>query len=864
MSWFKTIYESVINEISADDAYVRFYSSIPREDYDAILGGDPAPNKFMQFFLNCVRDGYSDKEEAIQAIQAYKSADNLIRQNVKNKVDAGEYADAADVIGDIEYLSNGGAIVSKKKFAKEGYIKIKEDERWLVTSTTNYLASNHYFRTSHWCTASDREGRYDGYKMFLRYGEYSDSVLIQFKWKGKIEEDERPESLDEDADSRLWDTEKGFIGEEMPKQYSMFQVQVSVEPMGTIGQICDFLDESVGTETLKSYIGTELFSVLKDREILTWLKKRVDEQAQKERVYQDKMDAIIEKRKERMQEKYRKEEERLQKIADAFNEEKHQAVAEKWREFCEKKMYENPEIISLIYGRDCDRSEDATDDMLAQTNYVGVNSAIPLDGGRYMLDLICKIGTQRYVADDTNARGYSVPILAEYVSIDRARGTGNLIVFVDENGRLLDGTLGPFNTTYSDIEYVRRLDGEWEKRFFIIEIENDTNSENYTGPHWTLYDDKTKKTMPIQHRLSRYCKINDETTIFFGRIRHIMGEDIYFYNENTGEFRLRGEKDPCCHLVSRDEGLVLYRQNEDFQLLYYPDQEIYGFKIPRSTDYMASQYKSFEGTLLHYVQTCDYSNVIRLVFENGEHNGILKDGGDLLFAKNGYDSSIKLDGRFLLWVDAHGESELLQYAEGKYAKLDKDTETWNPCDRFGKTEKEKIAAKNFADWQAQGGHSPEAKAQMDKMWADRNGENINPLDAWDDNDAMIGNDSKVADGVTYDDNFAYSKAMQKFDKDDNWRGYIGFKDPEGQYKNLNRALQDPDYGMTKLINGEIPDYIRRNPWYRIGKNGKPLDQPWYDEDEIPARLSDRVVREEKINESINKMRSIWDRMGLND
>ena len=52
MSWLKNIYESIINEISAEDAYNRFYSSIPREDYDKILDGDPAPDKLKQFILN--------------------------------------------------------------------------------------------------------------------------------------------------------------------------------------------------------------------------------------------------------------------------------------------------------------------------------------------------------------------------------------------------------------------------------------------------------------------------------------------------------------------------------------------------------------------------------------------------------------------------------------------------------------------------------------------------------------------------------------------------------------------------------------------------------------------------------------------
>ena len=58
--------------------------------------------------------------------------------------------------------------------------------------------------------------------------------------------------------------------------------------------------------------------------------------------------------------------------------------------------------------------------------------------------------------------------------------------------------------------------------------------------------------------------------------------------------------------------------------------------------------------------------------------------------------------------------------------------------------------------------------------------------------------------------------------------------------------------------------MRKNPWYRIGKDGKPLDQPWYDEDEIPANLSDRVIHRNRVNEEFNKMKSIWDRMGLND
>ena len=73
MSWLNTIVEGILSEIGADDAYNRFYNSIPREDYDEILGGESNIDKFMQFILNGVRDGLCNKSDAVEAVQAYKN-----------------------------------------------------------------------------------------------------------------------------------------------------------------------------------------------------------------------------------------------------------------------------------------------------------------------------------------------------------------------------------------------------------------------------------------------------------------------------------------------------------------------------------------------------------------------------------------------------------------------------------------------------------------------------------------------------------------------------------------------------------------------------------------------------------------------
>ena len=110
MGLFNIVLEGVLNEVRAEDAYSKFYSSMPREDFDRITGGEENIDKFIQFFLNCVRDGKSTVDEAVEAINAFKGADQLVKQKIKNKLSNGEYEEAAEVTYDVNYLSSGGAV----------------------------------------------------------------------------------------------------------------------------------------------------------------------------------------------------------------------------------------------------------------------------------------------------------------------------------------------------------------------------------------------------------------------------------------------------------------------------------------------------------------------------------------------------------------------------------------------------------------------------------------------------------------------------------------------------------------------------------------------------------------------------------
>lgn len=889
MSWLKTIYESVVNEIGADDAYNRFYSSIPREDYDAILNGDPAPDKFMQFALNCVRDGKATKDEAIETIQKYKNADELVRQNVLNKFRNGEYEDLVAISADIDYLSSGGAVLSRKKFAKEGFFKIKETDKWVLTCVTNYTASNHYFGDSHWCTASDRDGEYDGYSMFLNYTDlpyykhYLGNVLFQLKWKGEIlggnsEEDENYDYVDSEA----FDGNKGYIGEKIGRKYSMFQAQVDVEN-ARVGQICDFFDKDVTEGKLERFVGSEMMGAMKDNEIRSWCWKKMVSQYEKEEKYQESQEKIVRKRRQRREEALRRLWDELRTQCNQWNSEKKEKIKALWYEFIDKKLYQDSSILMKMVERDLNGIDNETDEALAETYFAAISDVY--NNGNGMLVFLIKpmVGIKKSV-DDTRDGEDVPPYIYDSYTLEYIHDLGFVTL-------LLSGDRGEVNSLEevigvakegNDVSISTILDKSsdaWssKERFYICQFINYGTSQVKNVLVDTMWNGDDYQIFDCPFDTKSFMQINDETIIFYSGNSD---REFFYYSPNTGEIK-SSDKDE--HLIILDAyGYSISICSNGINKIYNPSKGLYGQVIKEKSAIGSIRYslesngrlrlgnrgvKLNDGDILGY----------QFEYKNGANAIIVGSDGEPIFGiygtrvggahKNRIAISIDRDKvQTSAYADKDGDRTIFYYdTEEGFFYVDSQGNHIK-ADRFGKTEEDKIADKNFRDWQAQGGHSPEAQAQMDAMWNERQGVGKgaqSTFDAWNDDDLNL--DDAGGDGkFRYMPDFEFNKALQNFDKDDRWRGTVMLKDPEGYAKSMSQALDDPDYGINNLAHGKIPDYIRRNPWYRIGRDGKPIDQPWYDEDEIPARLSDRIVRENRINSQFNKMKSIWDRMGLNE
>ena len=837
MSWLSLIYESIVNEIGADDAYNRFYSSIPREDYDQILQGEQNPDKFMQFILNCVRDGKTDKDGAVEAVSAFRSADQLIKQNVVNKFKAGEYESADDVTADIKYMASGGSILSRKKFAKEGYIKIKETDKWLVTCTTNYLASNHYFGDSHWCTASDRDGRYDGWRMFLRYGIHADCVLIQYTWKGQVikkkkeEDEERPEPLDEENKSM------GFEGDAIKEDYSKFQAETDGSD---IGMICDYFDNTIAEHELKHYVGDELFSILYDKEIIKWLKNRQEEQHKKETEYQKSQDEVIKKKKERKERERMAAYNRLMEECQEYNDAKEPMILSCWEKFINDKEYLNPEIIQKIVDRDIEsiyEDDELTDDNFKETNFAGCVTVEPYGRTGYAIMIAAVRGISKYVNtnyDDNEEEVYSIETEASRCHVSN----GGVIVIYDDKkiiGSYLGDALGNMALQHTE------LNGNYSMRFLVIKP-----NEKST----IFYDAENSNTFSadkLKGRVRDIFSMENGTFLiaFDSRFSISDWQNYAVYDSKDGSVREFEEGvDPDFYAFNYRESFALRYTDE--QYIYHPSSNIYAQFVPTMeypNDVITNDKKD----------TVSPGDVIGLSFKGGKYNAIKYGEKEFIFGFWGAMINVIDDDAVNTW---NNKSDFaLCYKNGRYTKRDDKLNTVD-CDKYGVSAQEKLEKDNFRKWKEAGGHSPEAQAQMDKMWADRNGDFIggedDALHAWNDNDRGL---DRREGYINLD---TVRSALSRSDDD-------SFGDIRRAVDSVDNLEPNPNWGGRVGIRDNSPNSeLRDNAFYRVDRQGRPIDTPWHEEDEIPANLSDRVVRRNRINEQFNKMKSIWDRMGLNE
>ena len=186
--------KELINEISTTDAYARFYKdNIPQDVYEALMKGTDKMTPFHKLCLDSIVNyNWGEAEHNYILPHARLIGDKWAEANQDARQLLLRYLESSDIARKGRSFESIAAITEKilgkeghteSSYRDRGYHVLYENEMVLITCTTSYSASKKYYGDSHWCTASDVFGDYNGYKMFGDYtvdddSEY-DGILIQ-------------------------------------------------------------------------------------------------------------------------------------------------------------------------------------------------------------------------------------------------------------------------------------------------------------------------------------------------------------------------------------------------------------------------------------------------------------------------------------------------------------------------------------------------------------------------------------------------------------------------------------------------------------------------------------------------------------
>lgn len=369
---FRNIVESVLNEISAEDAYNKFYSDLPRDEFNSLLeiyGG-----KFdllIKAILKSIKEesnGENLSELFINArklLQHYKSVQNEVRikfnQNLKN----GEYDDVLDMEQGLNELSSQGVDTSKS-FQKNGLIMLIDDENYRITCTTTYEANHHFYGKSKWCTASDRFGRYDGWKYFLVYVYGFDIDLVDEIGDFNFNKHTPVASLVQ------------FTDKAENKTY-----QIQLFSNAKVGDICDFENDEQ-LDISGTNMPEELMELLFEK--ATELVFETKKAQEKEIPYQISKNRYVEEKREKTRQKIDRLLSEYNNVVKEENTKKANFVQNKFNELINSKLLENIQFLTqvcrfsgLIYKNgyeDIDDREDIVnlEEQLKQVKYATVAS----------------------------------------------------------------------------------------------------------------------------------------------------------------------------------------------------------------------------------------------------------------------------------------------------------------------------------------------------------------------------------------------------------------------------------------------------------------------------------------------------------
>ena len=191
---------NLLTEITTADAYTRFYNEkMPADVFQAIMKGTDKMTPFHKMCLDAIEyysEGrkWDDIHEEVLRMSTnigdlWANANQDARQlTLRYLQHYSIHENYIMTLGKIERIIS--SIMQKTGYTEANYCErgfhvLFKNCNILITCTTSYSASKKHYGDSHWCTASDIFGNYNGYEMFGKYtvGENNydyTGILVQF------------------------------------------------------------------------------------------------------------------------------------------------------------------------------------------------------------------------------------------------------------------------------------------------------------------------------------------------------------------------------------------------------------------------------------------------------------------------------------------------------------------------------------------------------------------------------------------------------------------------------------------------------------------------------------------------------------
>lgn len=735
---FKSIIEEMINEVDANQAFDKWYNKcMSREDYDKILDGNPNPDKVYQFILNSVRDGKCDVDGAVEAVKTYKGiTDSVVKQRIDNMIKNGEIETPYDIEDALKSFEFG--VTSRKKWAKEGLVNIGTFGEWRVTATLNYEANNHYFGASHWCTASDRLGHYDGYTQFRNYT--NNSTLVQI--------------------TNINDSTNAFQAQISINQYEKDKVG--------FGTICDYEDHIQNSNFLHRVIGDEAYNAITDYNTIKKLIELTKGLKDKEWKYQNSRAEYYQKKRDRIELQRRLSYERMEREAkeynDRENERKVSLVKEGFKRIIngDKELYQrilnarykSEDIyMSDYYREDYTESQQIEYDLelirddineITKNFYIGVDRMFKLSENEVLLFLTMFEGETMAVNEIYDDEDNSTPTkriffitasdqkhyLSLHVKTDceklgkdpRELSTNDICVYGDiisykevesaenifprvlqQNGESMRRRRrGDYNNTI--ISLGKTLFCTNTKQFIDTTIDNISNYRGFIescGKTFLYSEEEYDEDYNSTHL--NYVEISNNEVIEQGIIKSFFnckGVLAGYFND-----------EPSCRIILN---------NENTQDIVYGPQ---GTNVQLDGVFIIDIRNAPE---VHFCGNVDEEEYCFLWKHQGYYNITnLNNPTEYIYGFwSDYTSTVTtwtIERKYWFYMEEPKTERNLRYCHGHFYYRDRNTigqHFYTPSNNVG----ERVSDKNFQKWQANGGHSQQAKDEMDKMWADRSNE----------------------------------------------------------------------------------------------------------------------------------------------